>query len=145
MAKKRKPSANFNKKPRWRRPRFSTPENLSFPDRKISETFIHFARPLLDAAPPGATEADLEVAVRLAFTVWNAVVYADAVDNHEFLDGIREHTGHEPMSVALIEHLIRRKRELFGDDHRLVGAHKFYRQGGELRFRAEARDPRSSQ
>jgi hypothetical protein len=33
---------------------------------------------------------------------------------------------------------------VFGRDHRLVGAYKFYRQDGEVRFRAEARDPRPS-
>jgi hypothetical protein len=98
---------------------------------------------LLETAPPDVTEADLEEPLKLAFTVWNAVVYADAVDNSDFLDGIRELTGHKPIIAALIEQLIKRKRELFGDDHRLVGEHKFYRKDGELRFRAEARDPRS--
>ncbi len=51
---------------------------LSFPDRKISETFLHFAEPLLDAHGPRATAAQMEQSLRLAYTIWNAVVYEDA-------------------------------------------------------------------
>ena len=142
--KKRNSSANVKKKPRSRHARASKRDGRSFPDSKISETFLQFAQPLLETAPPGVTEEDMEEPLKVAFTVWNAVVYADAADNSDFLDGIRQRTAHEPLTAALIEQMIQRKRKLFGDDHRLVGEYEFFRKDGELRFRAEARDPRSS-
>jgi hypothetical protein len=95
-------------------------------------------------APADATEAHMEQPLKLAFTVWNAVVYADAVGNTDFLDGVRELTAHERVMAAFVEQLIQRKRDFFGDDHRLVGEYKLYRRDGEIRLRAEARDPRPS-
>ena len=49
-----------------------------FPDRKISETFLHFAEPLLEPLGPHATEEQENQALKIAFTVWNAVVYESA-------------------------------------------------------------------
>ena len=40
--------------------------------------------------------------------------------------------------------MIARKRNLFGDDHRVVGQFKLTRKKGELRLWAEARDPKPS-
>ena len=60
-----------------------------FPDRKISETFLHFAEPLLDAHGPRATAAQMEQSLQLAFTIWNAVVYEDAPGNTQFIELVR--------------------------------------------------------
>ena len=107
------------------------------PDRKISETFLHFAEPLLGFLGPQATERQMEEPLQLAFTVWNAVVYADAAGNSQLLNCLRQLTGNDP----LIAGMITRKRNLFGDDHRLIGQYKLSRKEGELRLWAEARDP----
>jgi len=115
-----------------------------FPDRKISETFLHFAEPLLDAHGPHATAAEMEQSLKLAFTIWNAVVYEDAAGNTHFIDMVRNQIADEPESAALVEYLIDRKRSLFGHDHRLVGEFKLRREGDEWRLRAEARDPTST-
>jgi len=115
-----------------------------FPDRKISETFLHFAEPLLEALGPSATDDQMEHSLKIAFTVWNAVVYETVNGDRHFLDMAHELTAHEPAMVAMVDFLIARKRRLFGNDHRLVGEYKFIYKDGERRLRAEARDPRPS-
>lgn len=53
----------------------------SYPDRKISETFLHFAEPLLETGGAKITRDQFEKVLRLAFTVWNSVVL-DAVNGN---------------------------------------------------------------
>jgi hypothetical protein len=115
-------------------------EKLS--NRKISETFLDFAAPLLDPLGVEATEHEMENALQIAFTVWNAVVF-DAVDRSTcWVDRLRSYlAGQDPRVQALVEQLIARKRSLFGDDYRLVGEYHLYRHHGQLRLRAEARRP----
>ena len=115
-----------------------------FPDRKISETFLHFAEPLLVGLEPDVTEHQMEVALKVAFTVWNAVVYETALGETRFLDMLRESMAPRPELAEPIEQLIARKRSLFGDDHRVVGQFKLTRKDGELRLWAEARNPMPS-
>jgi hypothetical protein len=143
MPTKKKSTAKA-KKLRPRRTRASSHDHLSFPDRKISETFLEFAQPLFETAPPDVTEVEMEAPLKLAFTVWNAVVYADAVRDCHFLDQVRQLTAHDHMMEALVEQLIQRKRDLFGEDHRLVGKYELTLKGDELHLRAEARDPTSA-
>lgn len=38
---------------------------LKYPDRKISDTFLQFAEPLLDAFGPNVTEAQMEQPVEV--------------------------------------------------------------------------------
>jgi hypothetical protein len=116
---------------------------LKYPDRKISDTFLQFAEPLLDAFGSNATEAQMEQPLMIAWTVWNAVVYADVGENGHMLDSVRTSMGHDPQLKGFVEALIDRKRTVFGDDHRLIGEYKLFRKDGEIRLRAEARDPRS--
>jgi hypothetical protein len=116
---------------------------LKFPDRKISDTFLLFAEPLLDALGPNVTEAQMKQPLMIAWTVWNAVVYADVAKNGRTLGTLRSSIDCDPESKELIEALIERKRTLFGDDQRLIGEYTVYRKDGEIRLRAESRDPRS--
>jgi hypothetical protein len=116
---------------------------LKYPDRKISDTFLQFAEPLLDAWGPNVTEAQMEQSLMIAWTVWNAVVYADAGENKQMLEKVRASMEHDPQLKGFVEFLIDRKRMVFGDDHRLIGEYKLFRKDGEIRLRAEARDPRS--
>ena len=64
-----------------------------FPDRKISETFLHFAEPLLEPLGPHATEEQENQALQIAFTVWNAVVYESAIRRQAFHDNAPEFDG----------------------------------------------------
>ena len=56
-----------------------------FPDRKISETLLHFAEPLLEPLGPRATEEHANQALQIAFTVWNAMVYEAANGDTRFM------------------------------------------------------------
>ena len=112
-----------------------------FPERKISETFLDFAAPVLGDVPEQATEGQLNRALRVAFVAWNAVVYADVINERRFLDELRAATCGHPGPAALTELLIVRKRELFADDHRVIGQWKVSLRDGEVHLRAEARDP----
>jgi hypothetical protein len=115
--------------------------DLSFPDRKISEAFLEFAEPLLEkeGAPPTAQEA--EKVLQLAWTIWNSVVYDTIHGNTEWVTGLRNQIAGHPPLEALIEQMILRKRQLFGDDLRLIGEFKILEKNGEWRLRAEARAP----
>ena len=46
-----------------------------FPTRKISDTFLDFAEPLLSPLGAEASKQEMEGALQIAFTVWNAVVF----------------------------------------------------------------------
>jgi len=109
--------------------------------RKISETFLEFVAPLLEAVGAEAVDHQLEQLLQVGFTVWNAVVFDAADTNSRFVDQLQDLTAQDPVVSALVEQLIARKRRLFADDQRLIGHYQLYRDRGELRLRAEARGP----
>lgn len=117
-------------------------EPLTFPDRKISETFLHFSEPLLSGLGPTATDDQMNEALKIAFVVWNSVVHDTVHGETRFVDQLRQSASHDPDMASFIAQLIFRKHNLFGDDHRMVGEYKLTRKNGELNLRAEARDPR---
>lgn len=121
------------------------PDPLPFPDRKISETFLQFAEPLLSGIGPEATDDQMNEALKIAFVVWNSVVYDTVNGETRHVDRLRQSTSHDPEQALFIAQLVFRKHNLFGDDHRLVGEFKLTRKNGELNLRAEARDPRQRQ
>jgi hypothetical protein len=59
---------------------------VTHPDRKISETFLHFAAPLVHILSTEAREHRARQALQVAFAVWNAVVFADVLNDHRYLD-----------------------------------------------------------
>ena len=114
---------------------------INIPDRKISETFLEFAEPLLVPLGPGATEQEMNQALQIAFTVWNAVVYETVNADTQCLDMLHDLTAGQPEVVAIVNLLIQRKRHEYGNDHRFVGNFQLTIREGELNLRAEARDP----
>jgi hypothetical protein len=116
---------------------------LKFPDQKISDTLLRFAEPILDDLEVDATEAEMEPVLMVAWMAWNAVVYADAVGERDLLEQFQAAMAEEPELKRFADLLIDRKRTLFGDDERVIGEYKLYRKDGEIRLRAEARDPRT--
>src|SRR2546423_7466192 len=94
----------------------------SDPDRKISETFLNFAAPLLQDLPSEAREHRAREALQVSFTVWNAVIFADVLNDHRYLDEVRRLTADEPETALLMEQLIFRKRAFFADDEGLIGS-----------------------
>jgi hypothetical protein len=118
-------------------------EGTSYPNRKISETFLHFAATLLDNLPSEAPEHCARQALEVCFAAWNAVVFADVLNDHRHLDEIRRLTADTPGAALLMELLIARKRALFADDERMIGTWEVTRTVNGINLRADARDPRS--
>jgi hypothetical protein len=114
---------------------------LRFPDRKISETFLLFAAPIIPDPPTEATENGVRSALEISFTVWNAVIFADVLNDDFHLDQVRRLATPQPQTALLVEQLIARKRSLFADDERLIGTWEIRRTSDGLNVRADARDP----
>ena len=114
-----------------------------FPDRKISETLLRFARLTPDALPSEAPEGRAREALTVACTVWNAVVFADVLNDHRHLDMVRRLIAGTPEAAVLVEQLIARKRTLFADDERLIGTFEVTRTTEGINVHADARDPHS--
>jgi hypothetical protein len=52
--------------------------------------------------------------------VWSAVVKADVQGDTSFLEDARRRVSAEPVTAELVEMLVRRKRELFARDTRIM-------------------------
>ena len=116
--------------------------STSDPNGKISETFLAFAAPLLDAAGGKATKEQVERILQIAFTVWNSVVFDTVNGNNHYVTEIRQLTVGDPTSSMLVEQMIDRKKTMFPDDPRLIGEYKLTKKPGEWRLWAEAREPK---
>ena len=116
---------------------------LRFPDRKISETFLDFAGPTIQDLPSEAPEDRARQLLQVCFTVWNAVIFADVLNDHGYIDQIRHLTAGNPEAGLLVEQMIARKRELFADDERMIGDWEVTRTEDGINVRADARDPYS--
>ncbi len=114
---------------------------INFPNRKISDTLLQFAEPLTNGLGPNATRVQLEQVLKISWMIWNAVVYADVAKNDSALNELRSTFAIDPHSKDLLDRMVRNKRQSFADDQRLIGEYEFYEKDGEMRLRAEARDP----
>jgi len=54
------------------------------PNRKISETILEFGDPILEELPENASKEEMEAAMRLIVSAWNAVVLDDWNKTREF-------------------------------------------------------------
>jgi hypothetical protein len=114
-----------------------------FPNRKISETLLDFAAPIIQDLPSEAPEHRARQALQVSFTVWNAVILADVLNDHGYLDEIRCLTADNPEAGLLVEQMIERKRSLFANDDRMIGDWEVTRTEDGINVRADARDPYS--
>jgi hypothetical protein len=114
-----------------------------FPDRKISETLLHFAGITPHDLPSQAPERRAREALMVACTVWNAVIFADVLKDHRHLDDVRRRIAGTPEAALHVERLIARKRTLFAGDERLIGNFEVTRTKQGINVHAEARDPHS--
>jgi hypothetical protein len=115
----------------------------AFPDRKISETFLQFAAPLLHTIRSETPEHQIRKALEVAYTAWNAVIFTDVLNNNRYIDEARRLTANTAGPAMLMEQMIARKRELFADDTRLIGNWKVTRTEDGINLHADARDPHS--
>jgi hypothetical protein len=112
-------------------------------DRKISETFLDFASPVLHDLPSEALEDRIRDALQVSYTAWNAVIFADVLNDHWHLSEVRRLTADKPEAALLIEKMISRKRALFAHDERLIGEWEVTRTEEGINLHADARDPYS--
>ena len=116
---------------------------MRYPNRTIPETFLHFAAPLLHDLSSEAPEDRAQVALKLSFTTWHTVIFADVLNDHRHLDEIRRLMADKPEAALLMEQLVTRKRALFADDERMAGTWEVTRTEDGVNLRADARDPYS--
>jgi hypothetical protein len=116
------------------------------PDRKISETILEFAEPILE---PLGSVPDLEAARRaldLAVGVWNFHAMATPLwGKPQFLAEARARMaapGNPPELARIFEQLLERRATLYGGDYRVVGTWDLGPDGaGGHSFRCDARLP----
>ncbi len=118
-------------------------KQATYPNRKISETFLDFASPLTAIMPDDVTEASIEKVLAIAYVVWNGMVLDDIHGNDYYMAKLKEPMAVDPVLASLVTELAHRKRTLFADDQRLIGEYKVTRKRDELNLWTEARDPYS--
>jgi hypothetical protein len=116
-------------------------KNLNLSNRKISETFLNFSSPLIDSIGEDATKYQVEQVLKITYTVWNAIILDEVKGITNHISMLRQTVENDPMSSALIEQLIDRKKKMFADDLRVIGEYSLTQKKGEWRLRADARDP----
>jgi hypothetical protein len=110
-------------------------------ERKISETFVDFSMTVLDAIGNGATKQQIESVLRITYLVWNAVSFDTIKGGAKYVMMLRQTIGKDFIGRSIIEELIVRKQNEFGDDLRLIGEYSLRMVKGEWRLRADVRDP----
>ena len=122
------------------------PPQQSKPRRKkISETFLRFAAPILSTMPEEAAPSEIESVLRVPCAISNALVFDHATGTQDYVTRVRETLAHSPAGTAVAEHLIDRKRRPFRDDNLLICRYRVTQLGrGEIDLWAEDRDPYSA-
>ena len=109
--------------------------------RKLTETLLDFARPMLDAVP----EADgrkLRTLLEFSIRIWNAIVDEETGGTAGFLAAIRAElvAGRAPSEIIdWHDKLAARKRERFSGDLRLVGNWDLRQDRGGVHVEMETR------
>lgn len=115
-------------------------------ERKISETLLDFAQPLLACVPENLPPQRLEEYLRLPITIWNAVILDELGTMPGAVAQVRsrvERSGNA-IQMATFDSMVERKRTCFGRDHRLIGRHWVrVDPDGTFHIQAEARLSRS--
>ncbi len=97
--------------------------------------------PLLAENGKGATKQQFEKALRITYSVWNAVNFDTIRGDTKYVTKLRQTMEKDLLGRALIEQLIARKRNEFGDDLRIIGEYSIIVVKGQNRLRADVRDP----
>jgi len=113
------------------------------PHRKISETLLLFAEPLLREVDAHTTDEQLRSGLKVAILAWNVVAMEDWEIGRDYLAEARALLREGGVSSAPFDALVARRRELFADDPRAVGEWEILREpGGRFRLRASAHLPK---
>ena len=113
--------------------------------RSMAETLVEFTRPLFAQADEQTTREQLLEVLKLAVTIWNALVvdqWGQGTNHLAELRAVVRAPDAPPELGTVFEQLVRCKRELFADDLRAVGEFDVVQEGsGSFTVRAEARLP----
>lgn len=91
--------------------------------------------------PGEALDREIRKVLEVAYTAWNAVIFADVLKDNRYIDQVRRLTANESGPAILMERMIARKREFFADDARLTGDWTVKRTEDGINLHADARDP----
>jgi hypothetical protein len=109
-------------------------------ERKISSVLIDMAQPFINLIDESTCEQDVQSAFRIVVAAWNAVALDVAQKATKYTDMLRQQL-HGTDMAFLMETLISRKKDLFGNDQRAIGDYSVTYKNGHLNVRAEARLP----
>ncbi len=109
--------------------------------RKISETLIDFAQPIIELIDDDTTEEQIEMGFVLVVTVWNSLVFEVVKNDPSYVETLWKSIYEMEVEdgIALMEALIARKRKKFNDDLRAIADYSISYSGGYLNVKADAR------
>ncbi|MDQ3366830.1 MAG: DUF2384 domain-containing protein [Myxococcota bacterium] len=111
--------------------------------RKLTETLLDFARPMIDALS-GADARSMRPLLEFSIGIWNAIVDEETGGSAGFLAELRAELvgGRAPSAiVGWHDKLVARKRELFSGDLRSVGSWDLRQDRGGVHVEMETRLP----
>jgi len=119
--------------------RLTAGSEVIVPFPKMSDTLVEYARPLIDRLPADPLPDELKLVLTFASSVWNCVL--KGANAHELVlpnaQPVVDILGLSPAEAgAVVDELIRRKKEMFVDDERLVMSVHAFRERGMLRILA---------
>jgi hypothetical protein len=118
------------------------------PKKKISETLIKFALPMLQLTGADAPQETIKEIFMIAVTIWNSVALEQLGKGSHFVEETRKQirSGNMSSMSAVIDEMIERKRTQFATDLVMIGSHEvfFNSDGTEFTVRADARVPRNT-
>jgi len=112
----------------------------------MTETFVDYAKPIIDPLRPGCELGQLRRAFWIASAVWNAMVAkgGDVDRAVDLVTGILTEDMKQPLPdglLAVIKRLAVRKLVRFDDDDRIVTGVEVQRDGDGARFRVACENP----
>jgi hypothetical protein len=114
--------------------------------RKLSETLLEFAQPLVDVDPGRIDEHRLRTLLGFAINVWNLVVTDELRGSANDIAEVRTELAPDQVPadvLAWFDRLVARKRERFHGDLRIVGNWRVRRDRDRLDIEMECRVPQA--
>ena len=109
--------------------------------RPISTTLLDFCQPLLRVIGPDPDRETFEGMLKVAVTVWNAIVMEQAGFSGQYLDQAQEQVQTQalPAAAQVFDALVEHKHQAFCDDRRLILDYRVVEaEGGKLGVEVDA-------